>query len=95
MAKFHRRIFSVMLIILLLWLNGFGCAMCCEKAITEAHCRNEASTATQQNSSVNAKSEAKIRCQKEPSEEEEMDCCKKSTGKHSASLGSLSTGQKR
>ncbi|MBI3653099.1 MAG: hypothetical protein HY231_18890 [Acidobacteria bacterium] len=71
--------------ILLLWLNGFGCAMCCEKDPTDL--------ATSQPATVNAEPAAGHHCQTAPPEKAEMACCKKSAAKPSAALASASTGQ--
>src|SRR5436190_2533679 len=94
MAKFHRRILSAATITLLVWLNGFGCAMCCGKDAAEAHCNNEAIAVAPQNSSANAQLEAEIACQKESAEKAELDCCKKPVSKTSESLSSSSTDRR-
>jgi len=95
MVKIHRKIFSAATITLLLWLNGFDCAMCCGKDAAEAHCNHEAIAAAPQNSSANAKLESAIVCQKPPSEKAELDCCKRSVSENSESVNSSSTDQSK
>lgn len=90
-VKFHRKVFSAAIITLLLWLNGFGCAMCCEKDAADAHCNNEAIAASQPNSSATAPIESESACRKEASDREESDCCKKPVSKSSEQVNSSST----
>lgn len=66
---------------LLLWLNGFGCAMCCGKDAVEAHCSNEKVIAEQALIVANSATESAPACQNAAAEKAQSNCCKKSSGK--------------